>query len=423
MASTSLQPSTQSHSLASNDGLFARAQAIEKSSPAESIELYRQVIFDASADPKMREQAIMAVAVLLPSAKGLLEFARSLKAAWPSLPRARPATIVRRLLDRFAAIADSQGEQLVFVEDLLAWTEQDNRAVLRRTLQARYAQLLYEARRFTDALAVIHPLARELARIDDKLALIEVQLLEGKVFMELRNLPKAKAAFTAARTTGNLVCSPPLVQAALDIQTGKLYIEEGECTLAYANFIEALDAYSSEKHAEGAVQALSYMLLAKIMAGQTSEIDEILRGKLAVPYAGQVDPLPAIAKAYANRSLAEYDAILASSAITSPFIATHLRSLYDTLLQGNLLKLITPYSRVEIAYIAGAIGLDVHLIEGKLCQMILDKVLFAIIDQETGTLIRLDKPKEDIAHKMAIQTIKNLNKVVEGLYQKAARLH
>ncbi len=79
---------------------------------------------------------------------------------------------------------------------------------------------------YTDALALIQSLLKELKRLDDKLALVEVQLLESKVCHALRNLPKARANLTAARTSANGIYCPPLLQAALDMQSGILHADE-----------------------------------------------------------------------------------------------------------------------------------------------------------------------------------------------------
>lgn len=120
---------------------------------------------------------------------------------------------------------------------------------------------------YSDALALIGTLLRELKRLDDKNALMEVQLLESRVYHALRNLPKSRAALTSARTSANSIYCPPLMQAQLDMQSGILHAEEKDYKTAYSYFYETFEGFSSQDDPR-AVLALKYMLLCKIMVNQ-----------------------------------------------------------------------------------------------------------------------------------------------------------
>lgn len=85
-----------------------------------------------------------------------------------------------------------------------------------------------------------------------------------------------------------------------------------------------------------------------------------------------VDAMKAVAKAYQDRSIEEFQKTLQTyqkELQDDKVIHVHLSRLYDTLLEQNLCRLIEPYSRVEIEHLAKLIKLPTSDILSKLSQV------------------------------------------------------
>jgi 26S proteasome regulatory subunit N6 len=159
--------------------------------------------------------------------------------------------------------------QIDVTKDSISWARQNARIFLAQSLETRLVSLYFDAINYKAALDLINSLLRELKRLDDKMILTEVHLLESRVHHALSNLNKSKAALTAARTAANSIYCPPQLQAGLDMQSGVLLAEEKDYKTAYSYFFETLEAYSAQDD-KRAVLALKYMLLCKIMLNLVS---------------------------------------------------------------------------------------------------------------------------------------------------------
>lgn len=279
---------------------------------------------------------------------------------------------------------------------------------------------------YYEALTLINGLLRELKRLDDKLVLVEVQLLESRVYHALGNIAKARAALTSARTSAASVYTPPLLQANLDMQAGMLHAEDKDFNTAYSYFIEALDGYSQLDETARATAALQYMLLCKVMLNQVDDVNQLMTSKQATKYASKsLEAMKAIARAHSNRSLDEYESVLGAyqrELGSDTFIRGHLRRLYDAMLEQNLIKVIEPFSRVEIDHVAKMVKLSPVQVEEKLSQMILDKVIIGVLDQGAGCLIIFDETHRDESYDSALATIDKLSSVVDVLYTNQASM-
>ncbi|XP_055540997.1 26S proteasome non-ATPase regulatory subunit 11 [Wyeomyia smithii] len=406
---------------------------------AQSIQMNRQDLSKIAADLEVdendeeqirqKEQKIMELGEAYKKEGKAKELADLIKVTRPFLSflsKAKAAKLVRSLVDLFLDLEAETGIEVQLCKECIEWAKQEKRTFLRQSLEARLIALYFDTAMYTEALALGSQLLRELKKLDDKNLLVEVQLLESKTYHALSNLPKARAALTSARTTANAIYCPPKVQATLDLQSGILHAaDERDFKTAFSYFYEAFEGFDSVQSPK-ALTALKYMLLCKIMLGQSDDVNQIVSGKLAITYSGRdIDAMKAVAQASHKRSLADFQEALKQykhELEDDVIVKAHLGTLYDTMLEQNLCRIIEPYARVEVNYIAEQIALPIAQVEKKLSQMILDKKFSGILDQGIGVLIVFEETAVDKTYETALETIQHMGKVVDTLYQKAKKL-
>ncbi|KAL4911565.1 hypothetical protein BDW74DRAFT_164990 [Aspergillus multicolor] len=400
------------------------ARTLAKKDAPKAVTIYKEVLSQGpgSTESSSRdyENALVGLGELYRDEKKPQEIAELIKTSrdsFSSFAKAKTAKLVRQLLDLFSEIPNTLDIQIAVIRSCIEWAVAERRSFLRQNLETRLVAIYMQKQSYYDALTLINSLLRELKRLDDKLMLVEVQLLESRVYHALGNQAKARAALTAARTSAASVYTPPNLQAGLDMQSGMLHAEDKDFNTSYSYFIEALEGYSSLDEGEKATAALQYMLLCKIMLNLVDDVTNLLGSKQAQKYASpRLEAMKAVARAHANRSLEEYEKALSDYRFelgSDAFIRNHLRRLYDAMLEQNLIKVIEPFSRVELDHIAKMVGLDTQQVERKLSQMILDKVIIGVLDQGAGCLIVYDETERDQGYDAALETIAKLNMGVQ----------
>ncbi|KAL1727666.1 PCI domain-containing protein [Schizophyllum commune] len=393
-------------------------------------ELKATLSSSATATDREKEDAIVALGALYRDqrdAERLAEVITLSRGFMSSTAKAKTAKLIRTLLDFFRPIPGSTPVQVRVLEENIAWAKGEKRIFLKHSLETRLGALYLELGEYQKALKLIDALLSELRRLDDKMILTEVHLLESRVYQGIRNFAKAKAALTSSRTAANSIYCPPLLQASLDLQSGVLHAEDKDWTTSYSYFYEAFEGFSGSDAERDALGAFKYMLLCKIMSNSPDDVGPLLAHKLGSKFANEraVEAMRAIAAAHKGRDLGEFQKALRDykdELQTDPTIRSHLSSLFDTLLEQNLLRIIEPYEVVEIDYVAKQVGQSKVAVEAKLSQMILDKVLPGVLDQGRGCLLVYDEPEADTSYGAAIDTLQQVGKVVESLYAKTVKI-
>jgi len=367
-------------------------------------------------------------------------------AFFANVTKAKCAKVVRAVLDAVCSLAPTEVDmQADICRNIITWCRTEKRTFLRQRVEAKLASVLFEKREYTSALSLIDSLLTELKKLDDKQLLVETHLVETRIHHGLRNLAKAKAALTASRTAANAIYVAPNLQSSIDEMSGILHCEEGDYETAHSYFLEAFEQLDQLNDQERALPCLKYMMLCKILdslgkalkisakggVGAKSnrsevEISGMISGRQGVKYAGQdIEAMSAIASAASKRSLSEFETTTQKyeeELQKDLLIKHHLHHLHEQLLESNLIRIIEPYSCVEISHIARLIEMPIERAERKLSQMILDGKFQGILDQGKGQLIVYEEGSGDLAMEKGLDVVANMDKVVTSLFARSMAL-
>jgi 26S proteasome regulatory subunit N6 len=408
-----------------------RATDIKSTNPEESVRILTSILnsdLPSDDNTKIKESAILTLGKIYAEharSQELTDLIHQIRPLFATFPKAKTAKIVRSLIDFSGEIPNSQGLQIKLCEETISWCQEEKRTFLKQRLETKLASLYLESAKYKESLDTLQGLLKEVKKLDDKLQLVEIQVIESKVFQRLSNIPRAKAALTAARSCANSIYCPAVLQADIDMMSGILNSEEKDYRTGYSYFFEAHEGFNSIEDPR-ALQSLKYMLMAKIMANRPEDVHSLISTKGGVKYTGrQIDCMNAVAKALELRSLHEFQKTLVDyrPELEGDYVVSrHIQELYDTMLEQHLIRIIEPFSKVELSHIAELILLPEDLVTQKLSQMILDKKFEGTLDQGIGCLIVYDDPPTSKFYSTSLKYLDSLNIVVDSLFQKAASI-
>ncbi|WOO77789.1 Ubiquitin-like modifier-activating enzyme ATG7 [Vanrija pseudolonga] len=404
-----------------------KAESLRQSAPEQAEALYRSVLSRKAVDEdelKDQETALLKLGALFRDTnkpESLAQLVVESRQFMSQIAKAKTAKLIRALIDFFPPSA--RDLQMKVTGENIEWARKEKRVFLRQSLEIKLVALHIDAQNYRKALSMTEDLLKELKQLDDKIILTEVFLLESRAAHAIQNLPRAKAALTSARTTANSIYCPPLLQAQLDLQAGALNADDKDYKTAYSYFFEAFEGFTQVDESDPrSLSSLKYMLLCKIMMGLPEDVTSLLLMKSASRYAGKdLDAMKATAQAQKERSLELFKATLKKyqdQLQKDNLIRSHLAALYDTLLEQNLLRVIEPYSSVELSWISHEVGQGRDVVELKLSQMILDQVFFGVLNEKAGTLEVFDEPQGEGLLSGALETMKQMGSVIQALYEK-----
>jgi len=376
-----------------------------------------------------REQALLTLAKQYTVANdeskvdNLLNLANQLSARESKMYLAK---IMKMLLDTVSQYdSETKGVELLLCRKILDWSIRENKNFLRFRLQIRLGNILYSRGEFTQARKEIDDVIKEARDVDDKNLLVESYLLESKLIYESKNYAKAKASLTACRANANKIYIHPVLQADIEKTAGILHLAEKDYRIAYSYFYEAFEAFHQSGDQKAAQDTFQYLILSKIMQDSVDEANNIAEGRYGQIYAKHIPLMLEILKAYQSKSLVDLSYILTqrrAEIAKNRIILSQIDFLYDQLLEKNIEKVITAYSRVQLGYLASKLRIEEDVIERKIGEMILDEKLLGSLDQENGMLILFDKKNVDTLFKDSLEVFDNIGLALDELAVRSEKL-
>lgn len=414
-----------------------QAVALQSTSPAECAKKLEDLVAVVSADKEHQEEnaqifekilvALLDVYIKLADQDRFATLLGKLKEYFIVIPKARTAKLVRLVIQALRKVPQSQELQVSLCREWIDWAIKEERTLLRQRLETELSEILLEQGRYNETLEIISRLTHELRKVDHKSQLIEVYLIESRTFRGLGDFSRAKASLTSARTNAAAVYTSPLLQGQLDLESGIIFTEEKEYRTASSYFTEAFDAFSTAKD-KRAIDSLKYGLLCRILDGKPSQCEPMAKSAALVlahgnggetVNNGEIEAVLEIARAAEAKSLKQLNDVMQKRKAdleSDPVVAANMHNLIDNLEEQHLLRIVKPYSAVELTRIAEMIDLPVEQVEAKLVQMILDQKLKASINQSDGILnIFLDEEDNELLTQ-SIELIEQMDGVVDALY-------
>lgn len=180
-----------------------------------------------------------------------------------------------------------------------------------------------------------------------------------------------------------------------------MHMSEENWKEAQTDFFESFRNYD-EAGSLQRIQVLKYLVLTTML--MKSDINPF-ESQETKPYKNdpRISAMTDLVDAYQQNDIHRYESILQNNkdVLADPFIAENIDEVTRSLRTSGVLKLIAPYTRFTLAFIAKRLKISVTEVQDIVSFLILDKKLEGKINQEKGT-VEMDN-RSDVNRTHALQ--------------------
>ncbi|CAF1497132.1 unnamed protein product [Adineta ricciae] len=211
--------------------------------------------------------------------------------------------------------------------------------------------------------------------------LLEIYALEIQMHTAQKNNKKLKQLYEASLKIKSAI-PHPLIMGIIRECGGKMHLREQEYEKAHTDFFEAFKNYD-EPGSPRRITCLKYLVLANMLMRSTINPFDSQETK---PYKDnrEIQAMTSLVSAYQNNNIKEVELILhknRQSIMDDQFVREHIEILLRTLRTKVLVRLIKPYTKIHMKFIAHELNIEISEVENLLISCILDQTIQGKIDQ------------------------------------------
>ena len=253
----------------------------------------------------------------------------------------------------------------------------------------KLARLLLDRKSYTELIKKVRELHQACQREDGSddpskgTYALEIYALEIQMYADTKNNKRLKALYQRALKVRSAVPHPKVMGIIRECG-GKMHMSEENWKEAQIDFFESFRNYD-EAGSLQRIQVLKYLVLTTML--MKSDINPF-DSQETKPYKNdpRISAMTDLVDAYQENDIHRYESILQKNrdVLEDPFIAENIDEVTRSLRTTGVLKLIAPYTRFSLGFIAKRLNISVAEVQDIVGFLIVDKKLDGKINQEKG---------------------------------------
>ncbi|KAI8984717.1 PCI domain-containing protein [Mycotypha africana] len=249
--------------------------------------------------------------------------------------------------------------------------------------------------------------------------LLEVLALEIQMYTETKNNKKLKELYQQCLSVKSAIPHPRIMGVIRECG-GKMHMSEKKWDDAQTDFFESFKNYD-EAGSPQRIQVLKYLVLANMLTeSQINPFDS----QETKPYKNdrEIEAITNLVAAYQRKDINEFEHILKvneKAIMGDSFIRAYIDDVLRNIRTQVLIKLIKPYTSIEIQFISKQLNIPAEDVEELLVGLILDDRISGRIDQVNQRLELERKTTDELKYLALDAWSDNVSKLCKTVIGKA----